>query len=330
MKIDPEEVDIRLAAGSPRGPTTPIKIVCPQHKERLGEADDTGSLAVYRSNAHCYGCGFHIRRRYSALAFLLGAWDGRGDEDSMRVRDIIREHVKPRLGEFIHGRDPEGTGSAQPFEPPPISSYEVEAFHQYLFRYAENRLVDELMTKRGLTEETIRRFKIGYTGTHFTIPVRDIHDAWYTIRFRADDQGTDVLGGEGKKYEGTWGRNAPVLYPLQTLRGVHEVQDLWITEGEFDALSAIQAGLTALTVTNGAGAVGKVVEMVGRELPDLVVKRWVIATDLDPAGEQAAEKILAVLSASGRVGVRARWPWGKDISEYMALGGSVRRIWFDG
>jgi hypothetical protein len=323
--MNPEEVDIRLAAGTPTGPTTPIKMICPMHKERLGMEDDTGSLAVYRHNIHCFGCGFHIRRRYAALAFLLGAWDGRGDEDSMRVRDAIREYVKPRLGEFIHGRDPVGTG----FAPPAPSPYEVEAFCQYLFRYKEDRLVDALMTERGLTIETIRRFKIGHTGTHFTIPVYGLGGDIYSIRYRTDELALDAGGASARKYEGTFGRNAPCLYPLPTVGQLSEVGSLWITEGEFDALAAWQHGLIALTVTNGAGAVAKVVEMVGREMPGLNVSRWVVATDQDAAGEEAAQKILAALLVSGQAGVRARWGWGKDLGEYFSTGGSVRRISFE-
>lgn len=320
--IDPETVDIRLAVGEPKGDTA-IKIICPLHKERIGTEDDTGSLAVFRHNVHCFGCGLHITRRYASLAFLLGAWDARGSEDSEAVRDAIREHVKPRLHEFVHGADHD-RGTVR--QAPPVDPYAVRLFSRYLFRYAEDRLIDELMTVRGLSEETIRGFCIGYTGTHFTIPVYDLEGVIHSIRYRTDEKLLDRHGDDYRKYEGTHGRNQPYLYPLQVVGGLHEVEALWIVEGEFDALATIQHGLTAITVTNGAGAVAKVVEMVRETLPNLLVKRWIIATDQDPAGEEAASKILSVLSQSGQVGVRARWEFGKDLGEYFASGGSVRRI----
>lgn len=323
--MQPEDVDIRLAVGDPVG-ERPIKLICPKHEERLGVPDDVGSLAVYRGNLHCFGCGFHIKRRYAALAFLLGAWDGQGSEDGERCRAAVRA-VKQRLQEFVSA----GGGVApQVYTPPPPDPIMVEAFHQFLLTPAplgmEDRLVDALMTERGLSLDTIREYRLGHTGTHFTVPVPSLDGGWLTVRYRADEQLVDVHDTAYRKYEGTWGHNSPVLYPLHILRGLSYVQELWIVEGEFDAISGNQAGDVTLTVTNGAGSIDKLPGMLADLMPALLIGRWVIATDQDPAGEKAADRIIAVLNQSGQSPVRARWPWGKDLTEYYAAGGSRREI----
>src|SRR6266702_8101370 len=45
-----ESIDVRLAVGEPHG-NSPVMLICPFHN------DDVGSLAVYSSNIHCFGCG---------------------------------------------------------------------------------------------------------------------------------------------------------------------------------------------------------------------------------------------------------------------------------
>ena len=322
--VDPLEVDIRTAIGRPSGNNTPIKMTCPLHKERIGVEDDRASLAVYRANCHCFGCSYHITRRYASLAFLLGEWDGRGDENSTKVREAVKR-IKKRLPEFVSGKDKEPVS----WTPPPVSPYTVEAFHQYMLRYAEGRMVDELMKKRGLTLETIREYKLGYTGTHFTLPVFGLDGSVQTIRYRADDRVLNPDDSDYRKYEGTWGHNSPVLYALPTLRGISSLDELWVVEGEFDQLASNQAGNATVTVTNGATNVSKLPEMVGEQLPRLRVNRWIVAVDQDQAGELAASQVIAVLDARSQKSVRARWSHGKDLTEYYAGGGSRGRISYE-
>jgi hypothetical protein len=315
-----DEIDIRLAVGEPQG-DGPIKTICPVHEERLGEEDDTGSLAIYRDgHIHCFGCFFHLRRRYSSLAFLLGEWDGRGSENGPEASAAVRR-IKARLPEFVNGRS-----NQSQFVPPPPDPYAVEAFHHYLLRRPDR--LRELRRMRGLTLETIQAFRLGYTGTHFTIPVPSVAGGIYTIRYRTDDSIADRNEPGYRKYEGSWGRNLPMVYPLSVLGGIHAVEELWITEGEFDALVNNQAGNMTLTVTNGSGSLARLPEMLFDQFPNLTVNRVVIATDLDAAGEEAAEKLSVGFAAYGVPSVRARWSPGKDLGEYYASGGSREEIMY--
>ena len=324
MDVSYKKVDIRLAVGTPVG-DQPIKMMCPDriHMKRVEHADDKGSLAVYSDNIQCFGCGFHIGRRYAALAFLLGYWDGEGDVESGEVTAAVKK-VKRELPRFVN-RHP--VQAKEPYVPR-INPYTVEAYQQFLFKYKGDRLVDELYIKRGLTEESVRYYGIGHTGTHYSIPVLGESGQLYTIRFRSDEEVTDGTGQDSRKYQGLWGRNKPTLFPMQAVLGLTEIGELWVTEGEFDAIASNQAGAITLTITNGAGNVSKIVEMVA-EL-GIHVNRWTIATDQDGPGEKAAEKLVTELFKSGQSQVRrARWAWGKDLTEYYATGGSRERITYE-
>src|SRR6266487_3510786 len=123
--LDPTTIDIRLAVGQPDG-ERPIMLTCPRHRERIGSEDDRGSLAVYRSQFHCYGCQWHTSKRYASLAFLLGAWDGRGREDGPHATEAVRS-IKPRLKEFVSGMPGKQAGYV-----PPLDPYQAESFHRYL------------------------------------------------------------------------------------------------------------------------------------------------------------------------------------------------------
>lgn len=300
-KINPFEVDIRLAVGEPRG-EIPIMLLCPMHKDIIG------SLAVYRSNVHCFACDFHLKRRYSSLAFLLGLWSGRGSEDGIMATDAVK---RLDLGKFVSGQLRPSTK----FVPPPPDPITVEAFHQYFLRYGP---LDRFMRERGLSLETIRRYRLGHTGTHLVIPVPDLEGGWQTLRYRAEDGLVDSGCPDYKKYVGLHGRNHPTLFPLSSIHRARVIDELWVTEGELDAIASIQAGMTTLTVTGGAGAVAKIADMIADELPWLQIDRWVIATDLDQAGEECANKLLGCLGCDG---IRARWDNAKDLGEFFARGG---------
>ncbi len=305
-----EQVDIRLAVGTPHG-NSPVMLICPMHK------DDVGSLAVYPANLHCFGCDFHLKRRYSSLAFLLGLWSGWGSEDGILVRDAVK---KIDLSLFVSGK----LRPAAKFVPPPPDPITVEAFHQYFLRYGP---LDRFMKERGLSIETIRKYRLGHTGTHFVIPVPDLEGSWQTLRYRSDDGLVDRGGPDYKKYDGLYGRNQPTLFPLSPLlRGPCLIDELVITEGEYDALAAIQAGMCALTVTGGAGTVAKILDMLADELPWLHVNRFVVGVDQDSAGEECARKILGCLGCNG---IRARWDNAKDLSDFFAAGGTRKGVRYE-
>ena len=84
--------------------------------------------------------------------------------------------------------------------------------------------------------------------------------------------------------------------------------------------------MTTLTVTGGAGAVAKILDMLADELPWLHINRFVVCVDQDSAGEECARKILACLGCNG---VRARWDNAKDLSDFYSHGGLRQDIRYE-
>ena len=320
MSNTAESIDIRLAIGEPVG-ESPLRMTCPAHihKARIGQEDKKQSLAIYRDGLHCFGCNWHVKRRYAALAFLLGYWNGLGEESKSAIY-----RVRQRLGDFVGAAKKE----AQPHVPP-LDPYVPEAFHQFLLGPMSSRL-EYLQLERGLDYGTICMFKLGHTGTHFSFPVYDQYVRLFTIRYRSDDRFSDKSRQDYRKYEGTWGRNQPILYPLNTLDGATHLNELWIVEGEFDAISSNQAGNITLTITNGATNLVKLYSMFRAIYPAIAVNRFVLAGDQDGAGDKAMLDLKQVLDDAGERSVRARWSKVKDLNEYYSLGGGRKGIWYEG
>ncbi len=319
-----DEIDLRVAVGRPYQ-DLPIKMNCPDHVHypRVRKHDDKSSMAVYHDHLYCYGCGFLLRLRFSALAFLLGKWDGMGDEWGSAGREAAGK-VKAELPKFIHSVNT-GEGVESSYKTA-LDLYAPRSFHLYMLKYERDRMDKELVQKRGLTYETIEACGLGHTGTHFSIPVYDRNSELVGIRFRSDDVRTDRRNTA--KYSAIRGHNEPSLYPLRVLQGLSHVETLWIVEGEYDAISVNQAGEVCLTCTNGSSTISsKIVGMIF----DLgvAVGFWILALDQDGPGDKAARDIAAELDGRGQRHVRARWSPGKDLTEYLAAGNGLEGVTYE-
>lgn len=109
---------------------------------------------------------------------------------------------------------------------------------------------------------------------------------------------------------------------------------LVITEGEWDALAALQAGFPfAVSVPNGAPATAtadldtaKRYEWVDRHAADLAeVKEFVIAADDDQAGWNLRQDLVALLGAERCRFVEYPWP-SKDLNEVLVEHGPERVV----
>src|SRR6185312_15152151 len=93
-----ELVDIRFAVTSrPPSEGRPVMIKCTAHR------DDLPTLAVFRDNINCFNpsCRFHITRRYEALGYLLGFWNGldtgQAYRAAMQAKDRAMEFMSDRV-----------------------------------------------------------------------------------------------------------------------------------------------------------------------------------------------------------------------------------------
>jgi hypothetical protein len=314
-------LDLRLAVTDLVVGEMPVHVRCPDeiHAARLGgKKDKTQSLAIYPTNAHCYGCGYNEANWRVVLSILLGidreeAWalKDRYDSDSL---DAYRERV------------------AENTKTNPLPTALAQIYNSVLMRGARKHRLDWLLA-RGLTEETIGNFLIGHDGNRFTIPVFDGDDLM-AFRYRRDDA---YLEENYPKYCGMSGRNGQYLYPLDLL--VSEPNDLvlFVCEGELDAIRMWQEGLHAVTITNGAGQVKKIPQLL-RDRFEGAFQRLVFCTDQDEPGQ------IAVLGHTNEQGIHvpgaaeiARslgfetyqlcWSGAKDVTEAIQLGALNPQRW---
>jgi hypothetical protein len=135
-------------------------------------------------------------------------------------------------------------------------------------------LLSHLEEKKGITPDTIERFMIGWDGERYTIPTPK------NVR--------RYLPESKPKYINTRGFGGAELWPVEQV--TMSTGDIFICEGEIDALNAIQHGYAAVTSTSGAGSWDPSWSVHFRDR-DV----WV-CLDSDEAGQRGAKKIQEILS----------------------------------
>jgi len=184
-----------------------------------------------------------------------------------------------------------------------------------------------LREKRGLTDEVIDQYKIGwfnYIGTWWiTFPIKDEEGKYRFFKLRQDPK----LGKEKRLYPAG---NEAQLYDYEGLN--FSAEKIVIAEGEGDRLLLVSRGIVAITNTAGAGT------FKDEWLPLMPKdKTYYIAYDNDEAGKKGAEKVASKLYNYGiekiyivELPVRPWAPEDKvDITDYLMdpeINGSIESI----
>lgn len=297
------EIDLRTVVMPDVRGSGPVMVSCLLHD------DPASSLAVYHDHLFCYGgCGFI--RRYAGLALLLGIWDGKPETEQDAVWELKRRGdleqialVSPVVKQVKAKKQQKLDTSA------------VDTFHRYLL--ASPDTLEYFKSWRAISEEAIVEHRLGWTGSHFTLPVYDTRSSLISLRFRRDER----INTDQNKYSGTMGSNGTWLYDQTAL--CETVRVAWVFEGEYDRIVARQqlgrgTGVIPVTLTNGAGQLQKLPEMLAEI--GVYPEEWVVCSDQDEAGEKAALGLIKLLGTSAR---RAYWPVGKDLTEFTKAGGSI-------
>lgn len=158
---------------------------------------------------------------------------------------------------------------------------------------------------RGLTDETISKFKLGWNGKRITIPVFDKQGKLINIRYRRSpgrSKGPKMLSKKGSKAS---------LFNIRVLS--ENKSFVVITEGEFDAIIAVQNGFPAVSGTAGATTFKE--EWV-KEFAD--INAVYICYDTDEAGEKGAKQVAELLGQKARIIKLPSHEGGKvDLSDYF-------------
>lgn len=162
--------------------------------------------------------------------------------------------------------------------------------------------------KRGLSDEVIKKYKLGYDPNYFDTVTRYY---WYAVIIPVTRSSYIVRNTESNKERyRKEGKNQ--LYLKGNLW--EGTQPVFITEGELDALSIIEAGgeAVALGSTNNSN---KLIEALGKKRTE---KPIILALDNDEAGQRASKELLGSLQGLGYV-VMEYNPYGecKDANEAL-------------
>jgi DNA primase len=175
--------------------------------------------------------------------------------------------------------------------------------------------------KRGLTDQTIKRYRLGYSpGAELddlyiprgvVIPCLAAGELWY-LKIRTNKN------KPGEKYTGVKGNRTAAIYGADDLRGADMAL---FCEGEFDCMLANQEiGDVITAVTFGSAT----------NMPDLAtwgmyllpITSALLAYDTDRAGQEGGRKVLELLGERAKLALLPEGDW-KDITEFHQAGGDL-------
>lgn len=186
----------------------------------------------------------------------------------------------------------------------------------YQLRKLEKKHIEYLKEKRGLTEETIKHFQLGVQGWNILIPIFDSNSTLVNIRKRKNP----FIENEMPKYFTEAGGKAE-LFNVEILK--KKPKELYITEGEFDAMVLWQKGITnVVSVTLWAN-------YFSNEWADKLsdVSKFYLCYDHDEAGREGIKKVAELLGAEKcRVVEIPKIPGRKkvDITDFFVEQGNTR------
>lgn len=231
-----ERMLARLSAYIESGPsdTGEYRIRCPKHGERRASAS-----ANINPEKGSYGSWYCMVCEEGGNLKSLADWvDELPDSDPRKMSQ--GQGIVFDLGEH---RDKKAGDKEER-----LSEAKVLGWHNNLMGSRHELTV--FMERRGLTEETLRRFKIGWDSDtrRYTIPIYDFEGNLVNVRRYSTDPGSFA------KITNALGHGSPPrLYPADVLVNAKgSNKPVLIVEGELDALIAIQNGFDAVSGTGGA------------------------------------------------------------------------------
>lgn len=162
--------------------------------------------------------------------------------------------------------------------------FDIIKYHNLLLN--NNIVLKAFMTERGISLETIKKYKIGFEGERFTFPIfianHLVNVKFYkmgatSMKFYSYSK-EKIIDGEKIKI----GYGDRKLYPYENL---FKGDEIFLFEGETDCLLANSLGLNAITNTTGAGSFNQNWRQY------FTNKIVYICYDIDKPGKVGAEKV---------------------------------------
>jgi DNA primase len=283
------------------------KANCPFHGEKTPSFMITPELQMYK----CFGCGRHG----DCFTFLE-------EHEGMEFGDALKYLAEKAGIKLIMQKDDSVSEKEKIFE---INKSAVNFFEYALNNHPEGKKVMEYLTKdRGLTTDSIKTFKIGYSPSSFGA----LTDYLVTKKkFKLSNvEKTGLIVGGGKSFDRFRGR---VIFPLMDHRGeyvgfagrilpwakqdmakyinspetlvYHKSKLLYglnitkadirskkyaiVVEGELDMISSFTAGIRNVVAIKGSVLTEDHIRLIGRFCQQIVM-----CLDSDFAGDEAAKR----------------------------------------
>jgi hypothetical protein len=273
---------------------------CPIHEDPELSSTPSASFNFRKSVFHCMSsCG-----GMSFTNLLNAIREDEGDDG---------EDAPSRPGRSAGVRTIDDAPSKRGRTKPLPSEEQLEKFTEALL--ASPRHSKFMREARGLSNETIERFQIGWDSarSRYTVPVRDADGVLVNVRMykpeAKDPKDKMESWGQG------WGSRRLFLPHV-----LAEHDEVIVTEGEMDAILGQQHGLPTMTHTAGASAWNK-------EWDPLFANKTVfICYDVDKAGQEGAVKAALSISRQAAEVFIIRLPGtakGFDLTDYLTSWGGT-------
>ena len=277
------------------GPTH-IQVTCPYHSDGM-ERKPSAGIRKEDGIFHCFACG-EVHSLPEVISHCFEEDDGgvygmqwllknfsvaaKGDNRNVRF-DFSRSGID--FNSNI-GRDGVSSVSRGGRVDDRLSVLYVSEEELEKYRY-----VHPYMYERGLTDEVIELFDIGYDRDMqaITFPVRDIHgNCLFVARRSIKTKFFNYPEGVEKPLYGLYELNRkypPFLTDVCGQKPRSHPTEVIVTESMFDALSFWTIGKDAVAL-NGLGN-----ELQFKQLRELSCRTIILATDMDETGLRARERI---------------------------------------
>lgn len=265
IEIDAEAYFLSILSNVQRRGTE-IKATCPFKELHASSTDNNPSLTVNLKKGVYYCQTCHSKGNiHTMLRYLEG---------------LSSEEAWTKLGDGLKLPRPDGTRPTRPDIEPGL----IQEYHKALMNLT-GPIREVLKVRRGLTDETLKKFKLGWDGERITIPIYDEYNVLSNFRrykWNSTEDNWKVLNYIDE-YENSYGEVR--IFGID--RVVDETVDYLIwCEGEMDRISCEQHGFPTACATSGAGTwKPEWVRLLKNK------KRIYIAQDNDEAGRNATRKL---------------------------------------
>lgn len=280
---------------------TELKAECPFKELHENNTDNTPSLTVNVDKGVYYCQTCHSKGNVHTMYKALYGLDN--------------EQAWFELGDALKIERPDSTKPARP----EIDRGLISEYHQALMKLT-GPIRTVLKERRGLTDETLKRFQLGWDGERITIPIYDEFNDLVNFRrykWNSNDDQWKVLNYVDD-IGNTYGEVR--IFGIENLVN-DDIEEIVWCEGEMDRICAEQHGFPAACPTSGAGSWKPEWTRFFRNK-----KRVYIAQDNDDAGRNATQKLCEKLYRVVDVYI-VQWPDGfpkkGDVTDFFTKAGQT-------